>query len=229
MVLCNSILVFVDDDNILAEPYLVNAIQIGKSYPFLGAWGGSTIGKYEVTPPAWFTKKHFEMLAVRTIERDIWSNKYFDLASNPIGAGLVLRKDVGEAYATSQKNDHLVLDRSGSSLLSGGDNEMVFKAIDLGYGTGNFTSLVLTHYITAGRLTEDYIINLTESMALSNVLLFHKFGKHYPLPFRPRGLATDILYKWQRWRMPRIKKALQDAEIRGILKGKALLNTANNV
>lgn len=220
------ILIFVDDDNILEMQYLENAIQIGQDYPFLGAWGGSSIGQFEVLPPKWFTQKHYEMLAIRTIERNVWSNKYFDLATNPIGAGLVLRKDVGNAYVVSQKNEtvQLTLDRSGSSLLSGGDNEMVYKAIDLGYGSGNFTSLVLTHYITTGRLTLEYMVKLMESMAISNVLLFHKFGKDYPLPVRPRGIATDILYYLQRWRMPKIKKALIDAELSGILKGRQLLS-----
>lgn len=221
------LLVFVDDDNILDNNYLENAIQIGEDYPFLGAWGGTSIGKYEVTPPEWFSHKHFEMLAIRTIERDVWSNKYFDRPTNPIGAGLVIRQDVGEAYASSQINDSLVLDRSGSSLLSGGDNELVYKAIDLGYGTGNFTSLLLTHFITAGRLTAEYMVRLTESMAMSNVLLYHKFGRDYPLPVRPRGIATDILYQLQLWRMPKIKKALMAAEVRGILKGKELLKNLN--
>jgi glycosyltransferase involved in cell wall biosynthesis len=222
-------LVFVDDDNILDEDYLVNAISIGDSYPFLGAWGGTSIGQFEIQPPVWFNEKHFGMLAIRKIERDIWSNKYFDLATNPIGAGLVIRNDVGRAYVVSQQkeNENLVLDRSGSSLLSGGDNEIVHKAIDLGYGTGNFTSLVLTHYIPAGRLTADYMLRLTESMAISNVLLFYKYGKDYSLPVRPRGFATDILYKFQLWRMPRIKKALMDAEVRGILKGKEILKLLN--
>ena len=217
------LLVFVDDDNILDNNYLENAIQIGEDYPFLGAWGGTSIGKYEVTPPEWFSHKHFEMLAIRTIERDVWSNKYFDRPTNPIGAGLVIRQDVGEAYASSQINDSLVLDRNGSSLLSGGDNEITYKAIDLGYGTGNFANLVLTHFITAGRLTADYMLKLVESIAMSNVILYHKFGRDYSLPVRPRGIATDLLYKLHRLRMNALKKALVDAEVRGILKGKELL------
>jgi glycosyltransferase involved in cell wall biosynthesis len=223
------LLVFVDDDNFLDKDYLVNAIKIGDSYPFLGAWGGTSLGKFEVTPPSWFSEKHFGMLAIRKFERDLWSNKYFDLETNPIGAGLVIRKDVGEAYVESQQKENgaLVLDRNGSDLLSGGDNEIVFKAIDLGYGTGNFTGLVLTHYIPAGRLTAEYMVRLTESMAISNVLLFYKYGREYSLPVRARGLATDVLYQLQLLRMPKIKKAMMDAEVRGILKGKEILKSLN--
>jgi len=220
-----ELLIFVDDDNVLDKDYLVNAIKIGEEFGFLGAWGGSTIGEFEVEPPSWFSAKYFEMLAVRTIDRDSWSNKRFDRDTNPIGAGLVIRKDVAEAYINAQKSGkkELVLDRSGDSLLSGGDNEIVYTAIELGYGTGNFQRLKLTHYITAKRLTADYMIKLMESIAMSNVILYHKYGRDYPFPIRPRGVATDVLYKIQQLRMDPIKKALKDAEIKGITRGKALI------
>ena len=62
-------------------------------------------------------------------------------------------------------------------------------------------------------------------MALSNVLLFHKYGLTYDLPVRPRGRITDILYYFQRKRMISLKRALIDAEVHGILKGKTILKS----
>src|SRR5262245_36682556 len=36
-----AILIFVDDDNVLATDYLEQSLKIGADFPFLGAWGGS--------------------------------------------------------------------------------------------------------------------------------------------------------------------------------------------
>lgn len=223
----SNLIIFVDDDNILNEDYLSEAIEIEKNYPFLGAWGGVSIGKYEVPPPKWFSKKQYEMLAIRDVSRNVWSNKYFDSETNPIGAGLVIRKDVGLAYVKNIETNvsDILLDRNGTSLLSGGDNDIVFMALNLGYGSGCFKSLILTHLISKDRLTESYILKLTENIAMSNVILYHKYGLDYPLPVRPRGFATDILYKFQRSRMDSTKRNLMDAEVKGILKGKDLLKS----
>ena len=223
----SDIYIFVDDDNVLDPHYLTNALKIADSHSFLGVWGGITIGDFEIDPPQWFTKKHFEMLAIRDVKRDLWSNKYFDNSTNPIGAGLVIRSNVGKAYIEAQEDDNNqpILDRKGNSLLSGGDNDIVFTAINLGYGSGCFKKLRLTHIIPKDRLTKSYIIKLTESIALSNVLLYHKYGLTYDLPVRPRGRITDILYYFQRKRMSPIKRALIDAEINGILKGKTILKS----
>src|SRR5262245_51400394 len=48
-----DILVFVDDDNILAADYLARAVCIGSEWPMLGVWGsGITSPEFEVEPPA---------------------------------------------------------------------------------------------------------------------------------------------------------------------------------
>ena len=223
----SDIYIFVDDDNVLDSNYLTNAIKIGDTHSFLGAWGGKSVGDFEIEPPKWFTQKHYEMLAVRDVKRDIWSNKYFDNSTNPIGAGLVIRSNVGKAYIEAQEdgNNQPILDRNGNSLLSGGDNDIVFTAINLGYGSGCFKKLRLTHIIPKDRLTKPYIIKLTESIALSNVLLYYKYGLTYDLPVRPKGRITDILYYFQKKRMNPLKRALIDAEVNGILKGKTILKS----
>src|SRR5438552_17857688 len=48
-----EILVFVDDDNVLAQDYLEKVLQVGREYPFLGAWGGAIKGEFEVEPEPW--------------------------------------------------------------------------------------------------------------------------------------------------------------------------------
>lgn len=220
-----DILVFVDDDNVLKNNYLTKAWEIGVQYPYLGAWGGKTIGEYESSPPAWFEKRHFEMLAIRDVERDVWSNQYFNWETTPIGAGLVIRREIGEAYKreTEKKSNQIVLDRSGNSLLSGGDNEIVYESIRLGYGTGRFRDLELWHLIPARRLDLNYIKELVLNISKSNVLLYHKFNRHYdPFPEVKGILSRLIALKWF-YSKPRIKRELITAEKKGVVEGRKIL------
>ena len=43
-----DLLVFVDDDNVLAPDYLQRAVAIANEYPFLGAWSGQCLPEFDV-------------------------------------------------------------------------------------------------------------------------------------------------------------------------------------
>lgn len=167
-----DVLVFVDDDNVLAPDYLHQARDLALSAPQIGACSGSITGRYETPPPDW-VKAYLGMLAIREIPRDRWSNRYDDGEAHPCGAGLVVRRNVAAAYAEKLRTDEQRrgMDRKGKQLISCGDLDLAFTAIDLGLGIGNFQRLRLTHLIPAGRLEEKYLVNLAESMAFSTVLL----------------------------------------------------------
>ena len=64
-----------------------------------------------------------------------------------------------------------VMDRNGSSLISGGDVDLASCACDIGLGVGLFASLKLSHLIPSERLTEDYLLRLTEGIGYSGVIL----------------------------------------------------------
>jgi hypothetical protein len=64
----------------------------------------------------------------------------------------------------------MVLDRTGTSLLSAGDNDLAACACDIGLGVGLFSSLNLTHMIPAARLEEDYLLRLVEGISFSGVI-----------------------------------------------------------
>lgn len=177
-----EVLVFVDDDNVLDSDYLELALHIGKDYLFLGAWGGQIKAEFEVTPPDW-TKPYWGYLAIRELERDKWSNLNVDETA-PCGAGMCVRKIVAQKYAalvcTDQKR--LGLDRKGKLLMSGGDSDLAFTSCDIGLGTGQFTSLKLTHLMPASRLEEEYLIRLVESMEYSHRILDSVRGQMPTLP-----------------------------------------------
>lgn len=167
-----EIIVFVDDDNVLDCTYLENVLKIAEQWPILGAWGGQIVPQFEVEPPEW-TRPYWPMLAVREINKDLWSNLGDDYTCLPCGAGLVVRREVAMCYAKKIARDQkrLSLDRKGNDLTSAGDSDLALTARDIGLGTGLFVNLRLTHLIPPNRLTEEYLLKLAEKMEFSSLVL----------------------------------------------------------
>jgi glycosyltransferase involved in cell wall biosynthesis len=163
-----DLFVFIDDDNILEDDFLETAQDIGKIYPFLGAWGGSIIAEFEVPPPKW-TQLHWPYLAIREFGIIRWSNTVDDWQAQPCGAGLCVRARVAQYYAREVVANPIrrKLDRKGERLTSAGDTDLVYTSRELGLGWGTFPSLKLKHLIPKERLAEPYLLKLAEDTAES--------------------------------------------------------------
>lgn len=167
-----ELLVIVDDDNVLADDYLEAAIDVAAKHPHIGAFGGSIRGEFETPPPEWIGP-YLSGLAVCEIGQNYWSNVLGWSLAVPYGAGMCVRRSVGEDYARKVMADprRKALDRKGRELGAGGDGDLAWCAIDLGMGTGRFCSLRLTHLIPSCRLTQQYIVRLYAGFAGSGLLL----------------------------------------------------------
>lgn len=187
-----NLLVFVDDDNVLDPDYLERTMALAAKWPDLGVWGGQTIGRYEEPPAEWL--KPWCWVAVREFERDEWSNSLDDGRAMPFGAGMCVRRNVADFYR-SVVNEHPLrrrLDRTGTELGGGGDNDIVFTACEMGLGRGLFHELKLLHLIPAKRVQPEYLVNLVRATTCSHQILLHLH--HLPVIHRTRWNW------WQRWR-----------------------------
>ena len=114
----------------------------------------------------------------------------------PSGAGLCVRRRVAEQYFAYHADGRrkLTMDRTGASLLSGGDTDLAATACDIGLGTALFTSLKLTHLIPRQRLTEEYLSRLLEGLAFSGVIVnsFRENGTPAPTT-RWKTKVADVL------------------------------------
>jgi len=196
-----ELLVFVDDDNVLFPDYLAECLQIANAWPVLGAWGGQQFPEFEDGPPAEKWKADFW---TSTLKRDVWSNNY-DRATVPIGAGVCIRRQVALEYATLAGSDPLRqnLDRKGSGLNSCGDFDMAFVACDLGLGLGRFMRLKLDHLMPANRVSDDYLIRLSEGIGYSETVLVALRGQ-FPSECR----VDQVVDFYKRLRLSRIQRAL---------------------
>lgn len=182
-----AVLVFVDDDNVLASDYLANVVEIADAYPFLGVFGAGVIEpEFEIVPASW-SEPYLPMLALRSCGEDLWGN---DLGQGfkPYGAGICLGRQTAEAFVRGVKTDprRLRLGRNTKQLSSCEDYDMAFTAVELGLGFGIFARLRLKHLIPKERLNEDYLLRLRAAMAESHALLYYIWHAERPSAERPR-------------------------------------------
>ena len=188
-----EILVFVDDDNVLAPDYLAHCLRIATEWPQLGVWGGSIVPEFE-TPPPRELERHLSCLAIREVREPRWSNVWNCQAAEPRGAGLTIRRAAAEAYREFYRSSRLQLvGRQGSLLSSGEDTEIAYVVCSLGLGMGVFPELKLTHLIPSSRLHQAYIAKIAEGLETSSMLLFYKWGEMKPpSPFSAREMARFV-------------------------------------
>jgi hypothetical protein len=169
-----DLLVFVDDDNVLDAEFLEIALRTMEQRPFLGSWSGQCRPAFEEPPPEW-TRRYWGNLVIREFDNDVWSNLPRLPQSMPCGAGLCVRREVAVHYLDLHESGKrsFQFDRNGKSLLSGGDNDLAACACDIGLGVGLIAALKLTHLIAPERLTEDYLVRLSEGIFFSAVVLDH--------------------------------------------------------
>lgn len=210
-----DLLLYVDDDLVLDRDYLINVIDISKEYPFLGIWGGNLRGGYEVQPPE-SIMRYIERLAVREVSKIRWSNIRL-WETTPSGAGMAVRRSVAQEYADEALQNPLkkFLSRKGESLSSGGEIDIAYRAIGMGYGSGLFPQLSATHLLPAHRLTESYMLRLQEANGFSGVVISQIYGEGIPEIERPSLITLrKIIHRFtgKRFRLQMTLAALKGQE-----------------
>ena len=205
-----DIVVFVDDDNVLSPRFLESVRKIFSELPRLGAAGGPVTPEFEQPPPAW-ASEFLGLLALRDLgpapQIAAGSATAPWPAFAPVGAGLCLRRAAAEPYILALRTDpsRIGFDRTGRSLASGGDNDLVFTALHAGWDVGYFPELALHHLIPSTRVSADYLARLNQGIMRTWVRVLHQHAQspwpaiaRWTLPMR----TARAWWRFQPWRSP---------------------------
>jgi glycosyltransferase involved in cell wall biosynthesis len=168
-----ELLIFVDDDNLLAPDFLDRAAAIPARSDVLGVFGAGILEPEFEVQPSVELHPYLNLLALRNVFPALQSNKAEDFRCVPWGAGLCVTRRVAKLYCQSVANLGItdVLDRRGSRLFCGGDDLFSRVAVENGLGFAVLPELRITHLIAARRLNRRYFLDLIHDHAFSHGVL----------------------------------------------------------
>ena len=169
-----EVIVFVDDDNVLADDFLKNAKKIIKENPEVGCFSGKMLIPQGIKVPKWI-EPLLGSLAIRNIDgppiidwfRGEW-HPWLPTAT----ASMVLRREVAEAFLKNHasRSEFLQFGRKGRyGLMSGEDFLIALSAADANLKCGYFSELVMYHFIRPGRLTLQHMARLMSLYAITDL------------------------------------------------------------
>jgi glycosyltransferase involved in cell wall biosynthesis len=157
----------VDDDNWVENRWVEKLFTILDNNDDVALCGGRGIGVFETERPAWFDRFQgaFAIGPQNDATGILPPNKAF-----LYGAGIGIKKEILQNLLRSGFNFWLS-DRSGKNLSSGGDYELCLVMSLLGYQLYYDHDMTFYHYMPAGRLTWEYMINLTKGFGRSSTVI----------------------------------------------------------
>jgi glycosyltransferase involved in cell wall biosynthesis len=207
-----DIVVLVDDDNVLNRDYLHTVEDTFATDGSLGAIGGRSFGRFGPGTPEWLPEFH-GLLAVRDLGGDTLRAKWDDGCAreypicSPIGAGMALRKSCADTYVRelASNPDRFGFDRTGESLTSGGDNDIVMSILGHGWDVAYVPALSLDHLIPNERCDARYLARLNRAIARSWIRVLALHGVRPWKSVSPKSVRLRQTRAWWRhraWRGP---------------------------
>lgn len=152
-----------DDDNHLDKNYIQQGFQLLVENSAVAALGGKGKIVSDVAIPDWF--EHYKYnYACYSQGND--QTKIDKQVKSLYGAGLFIKRKIYLELFT-QNFKHILSDRIGKKLISGGDTELTFALRLRGYELAYSSLLQFNHFMPEVRLTEKYLLELIRSQAYS--------------------------------------------------------------
>jgi glycosyltransferase involved in cell wall biosynthesis len=157
-----DVLIYCDDDNWLCEDYVqtaYNSILLNETTAIIGGCGEPVFeNNYK---PEWFDV-FAPVYALGTQKPEI--NKYV------YGAGMVIKKkSLQNLYNAGFEN--ILTDRNGTILSAGGDTELCFALVLLGYNIEYNSKLKFKHFLPEKRLSYEYLKRMYKGFAKASIVV----------------------------------------------------------
>lgn len=228
-----DVIVFVDDDNVLAPRYLETVASIFASTPRCGAVGGKALPEFDHEPPGWFNDIGIdlgcrdlgdEQLVASWTSASGADRRYPAFA--PIGAGMAVRRQAIAPYVDAVRKDpsRLALDRRGRSLSSGGDNDIVMTVLSNGWEVAYDPRLQLTHLIPEERVSLEYLERMAHDSFVTWIAVLDAHGiRPWPRISRWTVPLREARAFWRLRPWTSIRSRIRWASARGQFQAQAAL------
>lgn len=191
----------VDDDNFLERDYLRHAVDFMSAHPEVGMLGGKILPEFEVEPPRHF-RRHDGVLALRDfgdrvlISDDGARGRRQVPGMAPIGAGMVIRREVAHAFLAARDRGEAQVDGTvgGKKMPGCEDAEITYHGTCAGYEAAYDPALTLTHRIPRKRVEKEAF----EQAAYTGGLGWARFRVTHGM-LRPVPAWTIPLRKAKSW------------------------------
>ncbi|MHA7943009.1 glycosyltransferase [Formosa sp. 3Alg 14/1] len=189
-------LIFFDDDNEPKSDFIIQLQKGIEKYPHVNCWGPGRISVKFVGEEVsdWF-KEHKHYFQERKEKTSYGSEKYMQ-PYYPIGTGLCITRDAMQDYIDKFDNGiYNVSDRTGSSLISGGDTQIVLNNQLLGNTAGKLEDLSLNHLIEARKANFKYLIKQKYWTASSYIIVLKQVYSDFNVGTIDKKFSiTDVIY-----------------------------------
>ncbi|WP_071191683.1 hormogonium polysaccharide biosynthesis glycosyltransferase HpsE [Trichormus sp. NMC-1] len=158
----SEIICFLDDDNLPAPNWIIEAYKFAVNNPHAGAIASRISGKFEVNPPENIKPIIFYLAITERGEKP----HLFEPRKQgfPPTAGLVVRR---QAWQDNVPKQPFLVGRVGSSMLGSEDAEALCYIQKVGWEIWYNPTMQIEHIIPASRLERNYLISLMQSVGLA--------------------------------------------------------------
>lgn len=187
-------IIFADDDNELNADYIEKASYLVMNNSSVGVWGpGSITIDYIDGCPDWIRKHYSELFQAK-------KKSYAEYGSvagwpdyYPAGSGMIVTRKVMEVFQENFLSGILSRrGRTGTSLESGEDSQIVWTAVKLGLSAGTSPELKLTHIIPGTRTSLDYLRRLNYGISKSYYSALAEMFPDLTVNFKSPGLRSTV-------------------------------------
>lgn len=184
-------ILFCDDDNWLDSNYIQKAYEILQIDSKIGMLGGIGTEFIEGETPEWFekNKKTYAVGPQSETEGDITFSKAY-----VYGAGVIIKKEL-LIVLNEIGFKHVLTDRIGKKMVSGGDNELGYAIALLNFKIYYSTSLKFQHFIPDNRLKLNYLkrIRIGQTYTFTAVKTYQNYIFKNDTVYKPLSFKNDVL------------------------------------
>lgn len=158
-------ILFCDDDNWLEKDYLLEAYKILSKDKFIGMLGGKGEPISNITLPVWFKS---ELLTYAVGKQNDFDGDISKIKAYVYGAACIVKKSLIEILLYNGFENVLTDRLKRNSVTGGGDNELGYAIVIMGYKIYYSEKLKFKHFISQNRLTEQYLLKFKKGLVYTS-------------------------------------------------------------